>query len=62
METKKKSIKKALTWLLLDNILTWSIAYIFTGMLYLSLGIALVSNTLEIFVYYMHERLWSKKQ
>jgi len=62
METKKKSIKKALTWLVFDNILTWSVAYTFTGMLYLSLSIALVSNTFEIFVYYMHERLWSKKQ
>lgn len=60
MSTRKKSFKKALTWIILDNGITWSIAYLITGKVFVSLGIAIISNTIEILVYYFHERIWDK--
>jgi uncharacterized membrane protein len=61
METKRKSLKKAITWTIIDNIATISIAYAFTRQLALSFGIAIISNTIEILLIYCHERLWSRK-
>ncbi len=61
METKKKSFKKAITWTIIDNIATISVVYIFTRQIGLSFGIAIISNTIEILLYYLHERLWGNK-
>ena len=57
-ENTIKSIKKTITWLILDNLLTWSVAYLFTGQIIISFAIAIVSNTAEAFVYYGHEKFW----
>jgi uncharacterized membrane protein len=62
METKKKSLKKAITWTVIDNIATISVAYAFTRQLFLSFGIAIISNTIEILLYFTHERFWDKKE
>jgi uncharacterized membrane protein len=61
METKKKSLKKAISWTIIDNIATISVAYAFTQQIGLSFGIAIISNTIEVLLYYIHERFWSKK-
>lgn len=60
METKKKSFKKAISWTIIDNIATISVAYIFTRQIAISFGIAIISNTIEILLYYLHERAWHK--
>jgi len=61
METKKKSLKKAISWTIIDNIATISIAYAFTQQIALSFGIAIISNTIEILLYFIHERVWNEK-
>ena len=61
METKKKSIKKAISWTIIDNIATISVAYAFTRQIELSFGIAIISNTIEILLYFIHERAWNEK-
>ena len=61
METKKRSFKKAITWAVIDNIATLSVAYAFTRQIGISFGIAIVSNTIEILLYFLHERCWGRK-
>ena len=61
METKKKSFKKAISWTIIDNIATISVAYAFTRQIGLSFGIAIISNTIEILLYFIHERIWNEK-
>jgi len=60
-DTRKKSLKKAISWTIIDNIATISVAYAFTRQIGLSFGIAIISNTIEILLYYLHERIWDKK-
>jgi len=61
METKRKSFKKAITWTIIDNIATITVAYTFTRQIGLSFGIAIISNTIEILLYFIHERVWNDK-
>ena len=62
MESRKRSIKKAITWAIIDNIATMSVAYAFTHSIGVSIGISLISNTIEILLYFGHERIWGRKQ
>jgi uncharacterized membrane protein len=62
MESKRRSLTKAITWTVLDNIITMSIAYAFTSQVMLSFGIAIISNTIEILVYFAHERAWGRSK
>jgi len=60
MGTKKKSFKKAITWMVIDNIVTFSVAYLFTRQIAISFGVAIISNTLEILLYWLHEEGWNR--
>ena len=60
-DTRKKSLKKAISWTIIDNIATISVAYAFTRQIGLSFGIGIVSNTIEILLYFIHERAWNDK-
>ena len=61
MVSKKKSFKKAISWSILDNLITFSIAFAFTRQIAISFGVAIISNTVEILVYFIHERWWDRK-
>lgn len=62
MESRKRSIKKAITWTIIDNIATMSVAYAFTRSIGMSIGISIISNTIEILLYFGHEQIWGRKQ
>jgi len=53
-------LKKAITWTLVDNLMTISVAYAFTRQIVLSFEIAIISNTIEIFLYWLHEKGWDR--
>jgi uncharacterized membrane protein len=59
METKRRSIVKAVTWRAVATLLTLVVAYVFTGTIAESLGIALTAAILNIIAYYCHERTWN---
>ena len=54
MQNKKRSLIKALSWTVLDNIVTFTVAYLFTRQILISLEVATISSTLEIIVYFLH--------
>lgn len=60
METNKRSISKALTWRALASLATFIISYSLTGDLTAATGIAAVQVVVNLFLYYVHERIWNK--
>lgn len=58
METKRRSLAKALSWRVIAWSITASVAYLFTGKVAFALSIGFADSLLKIFAYYMHERTW----
>jgi uncharacterized membrane protein len=59
METKRRSIAKAVTWRAVATAIGFVTAYYFTGTVSESLAIALTIAALNIVAYYFHERAWN---
>jgi uncharacterized membrane protein len=60
MDTNKRSIAKALTWRALASLATFIISYMLTGDIVAATGIASVQVFVNLFLYYVHERIWNK--
>lgn len=59
-ETGWRSLVKAYTYRCCGTITTIVISYIFTGELVISLGIGATEMIIKPFIYWTHERVWSK--
>ena len=60
MESHKRSIAKALVWRIIAAAITALTVYVFTREAQLSIGVGIVDSAVKIFVYYAHERLWTR--
>jgi adenylylsulfate kinase len=60
METRWRSIIKAVSWRILATMVTFLVVYFFTRQELLSLEIGLMDALVKIGVYFSHERLWNK--
>ncbi len=58
MDSKYRSFAKALSWRVVAVVVLGTISYLFTGDWQETAWITLVYNVLQVFVYFMHERLW----
>lgn len=58
MESRRRSLAKALSWRALAWCITAGVAYLFTGQAAFALTIGFADSLLKIFVYYLHERTW----
>ena len=58
MDTKKRSLAKAVSWRLTALIVLSAVSYIFTGDLKQMTEIAVVYTLIQIFLYFIHERAW----
>ncbi|NQU76744.1 MAG: DUF2061 domain-containing protein [Planctomycetes bacterium] len=58
METKVRSIAKALTWRAGGLIVTCLVAWIVTGKPLVAASIGLADSAAKVVVFYFHERLW----
>ena len=58
MESKRRSILKALSWRFLATVITTSIVWILTGKGEFAATVGVIDTTVKIFVYFIHERLW----
>lgn len=58
METRRRSLAKALSWRVIAWSITASVAYLFTGKVAFALSIGFADSFLKIFAYYLHERSW----
>ncbi len=58
METKRRSLIKALSWRFIATFITMAIAFLITGETRLALEIGLLDTTIKFFTYFYHERFW----
>lgn len=58
METKRRSVIKALSWRFFATLITATVAYILTSEWLFALEIGLLDTTAKLVIYYAHERLW----
>ena len=58
METRARSIVKALTWRVTALLITVSVAWMITDKPELAITIGLADTTIKLLAYYGHERAW----
>ena len=58
MESRRRSIAKALSWRFLAMLITASVAYLFTNEASFAITIGIADSVIKILVYYLHERAW----
>ena len=56
----KKFLAKTATWKVIDAIVTFTLCYILTGELFISVNLAILEVIVESVFYYVHEHVWSK--
>ena len=54
----RRSIAKAISWRVLATLTTFTIVYILTGKLALSMEVGLFDVSSKMLLYYLHERGW----
>jgi len=59
METRARSIAKAVSYRVLGSAVTGLIVYILTGKPTLSVGASVMDVVLKIGAYFVHERIWN---
>jgi uncharacterized membrane protein len=60
LETRKRSIAKALSWRTISLVITMGITWKATGRLDLAASVGLVDMSIKMGLFYMHERYWSR--
>lgn len=59
MESKVRSLVKAISWRVVATITTVILAFVFTGNWAVSGSIGISELVIKIMVYYLHERFWN---
>ncbi len=62
MDSKRRSIAKALSWRAWATSETVLISYFVTGSLKFAAGIGILDACFKIVTYFLHERVWNKIQ
>lgn len=60
IDSRKKSIAKAISWRLMASMVILASVYLFTGEAVLSINVTIVDIILKLFLYYFHERAWMR--
>lgn len=60
MDSKRRSVAKAISWRILATIITTLVVYWSTGELKFAMEIGLIDTTVKLGVYFLHERTWNK--
>lgn len=58
METKARSIAKAISWRVIATLVTMTVVYLVTGRVGAAVEIGLFDTLIKIFAYFWHERIW----
>lgn len=60
METRSRSLAKALTWRVAALVITMTVVWVVTGRAELAASIGLMDTAIKLVAYYGHERCWLK--
>ncbi|TEU05159.1 DUF2061 domain-containing protein [Candidatus Bathyarchaeota archaeon] len=60
MDSRSRSLTKAITWRIFALLITTIVSFAILGSWSVSIAIAISSNLLKTLFYYIHERLWER--
>jgi len=60
MDSRRRSIIKAITWRIFALLITIIVSFAILGSWSVSIAIGILSNLLKTLFYYIHERLWER--
>jgi uncharacterized membrane protein len=60
VETKTRSLMKAISWRCLATLITFSIAFFLTGQTVIALEIGFLDLVIKLITYFFHERVWGR--
>ena len=60
LETRRRSLVKAISWRLLAAIITSCVALAMTGEMKFAAKIGAIDTTVKLLIYFLHERAWNK--
>jgi len=60
IETKGRSVLKALSWRFFATIITGAVAYAITEEPMAAVGVAAFDTSIKFFAYFVHERAWNR--
>ncbi|MCQ9205033.1 MAG: DUF2061 domain-containing protein [Omnitrophica bacterium] len=60
MEHPKRSLVKAITWRVIAFLVTIIVVYAYSRDIKESLVVGVTANSIKIFLYYAHERIWNR--
>jgi adenylylsulfate kinase len=60
MDSRRRSLLKALSWRAVALVVTTGLGYAFTGSVAFAASIGAADSLIKIFAYYMHERAWNQ--
>ncbi len=60
MESRKRSIAKAVSYRFCGSLITAGIAYLLTGKLNIALGVGALDGVVKLAAYFVHERIWAR--
>jgi len=58
----KKFLAKTVTWKLIDGVVTFTLCFLLTGELFISVNLAILEVLVESVFYYLHEYVWDKTE
>jgi uncharacterized membrane protein len=61
LTNNKKAIAKTITWRITGTLTTFTVGWIVSGSITIGIGIASIEFWAKLVLYYVHERLWDKK-
>jgi uncharacterized membrane protein len=59
MESRRRSLGKALSWRVVALIVTTGIGYALTGSVAFAVSLGVADSLVKILAYYLHERAWA---
>jgi len=60
LETRKRSIVKTISWRVAATLITGVVTYFLTGRLDFAVTVGLADTFVKFFIYYVHERMWTR--
>jgi adenylylsulfate kinase len=60
METRRRSMIKALSWRVLAAIITTIVVLAMTGKMEFAAKVGALDTTIKLLIYFLHERAWNK--
>jgi adenylylsulfate kinase len=62
LDTHKRTFLKTVSWRVLASFTTTGVTFVLTGRLDLAISVGVADSVVKFFIYYLHERMWSRSR